>query len=555
SWWVETSSSRSTPSAPVTAQATATPRPAAAAPAAPAPQAAQPKRGGSMNLVLVSEPPHWDPHRGVKFVHLWDYIGEGILNYDAVSGDPMGELAEKWEYTNPTTLVLHVRKGVKWQNIPPVSGREFTADDIVWNIQRIGRPGATYAWKGRFERVAKAEATDKYTVKLTLKAPFAPMLNYLRGGPYPFQPMLPREVEDKFGEDGFKDAERAISTGPFMIKNYTPGVGGSFVRNPDYRRPGLPYMDGLQVYVVPDEATLTAAYRAGKIDFGAETVGGVDLTAKKDLERTHPTMKFFPIPATYPLGVSMNLRKPPFDNVKLRKALFLAMDRQEALKINLGGGGHISGPMSPRGFVGWTWSEQELLKREGFRPKDSPEGKQDIAEAQKLMRELGYGPDKPLVLEAEGCKCFPWVNLTNTEVAKSQWKNIYVDLKTIKVVDQVTWFDQDTSGNWFLRSRGYNTAPEPDDQLYTRYFTGAGRNYIGFSDPAIDKLLEAQRMELDIAKRKAMMMDVQEKIWQQYPFIWLHVAERYAVVQPWVKNLEPTAWRMWGDPAVAWKDR
>jgi len=544
------------PKAPV-AQPTATPKPAAApaAPAAPASSAA-PKRGGNMNLVLVSEPPHWDPHRGVKFVHLWDFIGEGVLNYDAVSGDPVPELAEKWEYANPTTLVLHVRKGVKWQNLAPVNGREFTADDMVWNIQRLARPGATYAWKGRFERVAKVEATDKYTVKLTLKSPFAPMLNYLRGGPYPFQPMLPREVEDKFGEDGFKEPEHAISTGPFMLKSYTPAVGGKFVKNPSYWRPGLPYLDGFQVFVVPDEATLIAAYRAGKIDFGAETTGGLDLLQKNALARTNPNIKFYPIPATYPLGVAMNLRKEPFTNVKLRKALFLAVDRQEAQKINLGGGGFISGPMLWKIFPGWTWSEQDLMKREGFRPKNTPEGQQDIAEAQKLMRELGYGPDKPLVLEAEGTGSYPWVNLTNTEVAKSNWKKIYVDIKTIRMMDQAQWFDQDTSGNWFLRSRGYNTALEPDDQLYTRYFTGAGRNYIGFSDPAIDKLLEAQRGELDLAKRKTMMLDIQEKIWQQYPFIWMNNAERYAVVQPWVKNLEPTQWRMWGSPvATIWLDR
>ena len=525
-----------------------TPPPAPAA--STSPSAVQ--RGGTLSLVFVSEPPHWDPYQSVKYIHLWDYIGDSLLNYEPKNGEPQPQLVESWEYVNPTTLVLHIRKSVRWHNLPPVNGRELVADDVVWSIQRLSRPGATYPWKGRFERIAKVEATDKYTVRLTLKSPFAPLLNYLRGSPFPYQPMLPREVEDKYGTDGFKDPEHAVGTGPFMTKSYTPSVGGAFVRNPDYWRSGLPYLNSLQVYVVPDEATLIAAYRAGKIDYGVDTVGGVDLPQKQNLERTKPNLGFTAIPSARPMGISMNLRKAPFDNVMLRKALFLATDRQEALTVNLGGGGHISGPISWKMFPGWTWTEDELLKREGYRPKNTPEGQADITEAQRIMRELGYGPNNPLVLQAEGCKCFPFINLTNMEVAKSDWKKIWVDVQGIKIFDQAQFFDQDATGNWSLRARAYVAGLEPDDQLYTRYYTGAGRNYIGLSDREIDRLLDQQRAELDGAKRKPIIREIQDKLWLHYPVIWLHVDELYSVRQPWVRNLEPTAWRLWGDTATVW---
>lgn len=555
---VRSSPTPSSTTAPTPLPPTAVARPATPAPptgATPKPTEATPKRGGALNLVLVGEPPNWDPYQNVKYIHLWDFIGDSILNYAPQNGAPEPQLAESWEYANPTTLVLHIRKGVHWHNLPPVNGRELTAEDVVWSMQRLSRPEATYPWRGRFERVAKIEATDKYTIKLTLKSPFAPLLNYLRGSPFPYQVVLPSEVEDKYGKEGFKDPEHALGTGPFMVQKYTPSVGGTFVRNPNYWRPDLPYLDKIQVYVVPDDATLIAAYRAGRIDYGVDTVGGVGVETKEDLQRTNPAIESVAIPSARPLGISMNLRKAPFTDVKLRKALFLASDRQEALKINLGGAGHITGPISWKTFPGWTWTEGELVKREGYRPKNTPEGQQDIVEAQRIMRELGYGPDKPLVLQAEGCKCFPFINLTNMEIAKSEWKKIWVDVQTIKIADQTQFFDQDTSGNWLLRARAYVTGLEPDDQLYTRYYTGAGRNYIGFSDPGIDKLLEQQRAELDIAKRKAIVMQIQEKLWEQYPVIWSHVDERYSVKQPWIRQLQPTVWRLWGDPATIWTSR
>ncbi|MDO8531981.1 MAG: ABC transporter substrate-binding protein [Dehalococcoidia bacterium] len=118
------------------------------------------------------------------------------MDFNPKDGSPEPGLAESWEFPNDTTLILRIRKGVNFHNLPPVSGREFTAADAVWNLERLRRPGATYIWKGNLEKIDKIEATDRYTVKITLKNPFGPVLFYLRGNYSAAQVMLDKEVED-----------------------------------------------------------------------------------------------------------------------------------------------------------------------------------------------------------------------------------------------------------------------------------------------------------------------------------------------------------------------
>ncbi|MBI4308195.1 MAG: hypothetical protein HY684_05250 [Chloroflexi bacterium] len=537
-------------SAPAPA-ATPTPARVAAPAATPAPQV---KRSGTLHLITTSNPAHWDPQREVGVAAFWMYLGEFLLNFQPKDGSPAPELVERWDFLNDTTLVLHLRKGVKFHNKPPVNAREFTAQDVVWNLERIRRPGASYVWKSNLERLGKIEAVDKYTVRLTLKSVFAPVLFYLRGNYTANMAMIAKEVEDKLGEDGYKDLNNAIGTGPFMVQRFTPGISGLAVRNPDYWRPGLPYLDAVDFTIVPDKATTIAAYRTGKAEFPMNSDSFFSLPEKEQIERSTSNILFTPRADPYVLGVVPNVNKPPFTDIRLRKAMFLAMDREEALKVNLGGGGYIVGPLDWKVYPGWTWTYEELMKREGFRPKNTPEGQKDIEEAQRLMRELGYGPDNHLKIQAEGCTCFQFINLTNMEIAKSQLQKIWIDI-SIRIYDSAQWFEQDSSGNFLFRARGYSGPQEPDGQLYTRHHSTGGRNFQKLKDAEVDKLLDEQRRTLDSQKRKKTMMQVQERLWNLYPQVWLHTRNAYIPQQKWVKGLEVTDYKAWGDPATTWIDK
>lgn len=481
-------------------------------------------------------------------------MGEFLVDFNPADGSPVPGLVERWEFTNDTTLLLRLRQGVRFHNLSPANGREFTAADAAWNLERLRRPGATYIWKGNLEKLDKIEPIDKYTLKITLKNPFGPVLFYLRGNYSAAQVMLAKDVEEKGGEDAYKDLANGVGTGPFMISKYTPGVSGLAVRNPDYWRKGLPYMDAVDVAIVRDSATVIAAYRTGKADFPMETGSFLTLSQRKDIERTNSNLTFTTRSDAYPLSLILNVNRAPFTDVRVRKAIFLTMDREETLQVNLGGGGHNSGPLDWKDYPGWTWSSEELMKREGYRPKNTPAGQQDIAEAQRIMRELGYGPSNRLKIEAEGISQFASINLTNTEVAKSELQKIWIDVN-IKLVDTVQWFDQDNSGDFLFRARGFSAPQEPYGQLFTRNHSRGGRNTQRFKDAEFDRLLDEASVSLDTGKRKKLILQAQERLWSLYPQVWLNVRDANIPQQKWVKGLQPSGFRIWGDPAVTWLDK
>ena len=153
-----------------------------------------------------------------------------------------GDLAESWTQPNETTYVFKLRRGVRWHNKPPVNGRELTADDVKYSLERFMTvKGNSNAYM--LKSVDKVEAVDKYTVRITLKEPFAWLLDMLAS------PMavaiVAKEVVEKFGD--LKKPEAVIGTGPWMLDSYRPNQGYTLVRNPTYFQAGLPYIDRVEV--------------------------------------------------------------------------------------------------------------------------------------------------------------------------------------------------------------------------------------------------------------------------------------------------------------------
>ncbi|MBI4308517.1 MAG: ABC transporter substrate-binding protein [Chloroflexi bacterium] len=488
-----------------------------------------------------------DIHKANWNLPLWAFLGQSLVRYDK-EGNPVPDLATSWKFDDPKTLVFTIREGVKFHNLPPANGREMTAEDVAFSLNRIRTPQAEFVWRSQFERVDKIEAPDKRTVRMTLKTPFAPILAYIASGTVASNKVIvPPEVVQKWGS--LADIEHAVGTGPFQIKQYTPGVGGTLVRSSTYWEAGKPYLDTLSITVVPDRATMIAAYRTGKIDLGTQEAGEVTLSERKDMERTNPEIKYTEWSRPNWFGLVPNLTRKPFDDIRVRKAIFLAIDRQEALQLNLAGGGYITGPLPQRMFPGWVaWTEAELLRLPGYRqPKD-----QDMAEAKKLLAEAGY--PNGLTLEAEGTNLFPQINLKNMEIAKSQLAKVGVTVN-IKLVDGAVWFQQDTKGEFGFRARGYSAARDPDDQLYTRHHCNAGRNSQKLCDAELDRLLDTQRQELDVAKRKDLIKQAQRRLMDLAPQVWLHTAVDYMPRQPWVRGWEPTEYDPFALPANIWVDR
>src|SRR5262247_2049502 len=199
---------------------------AAAAPLVRSPALAQaPKRGGTLSLRLW-DPPHFDPHLTISYkTHIvYSFTHSRLLKQKAgPSVAPgtfpiEGDLAESWTQPNETTYIFTLRKGVRWHPKPPVNGRELTADDIKYTYERfLTIPGNGN--KGTLETIDKIEAVDKYTVKFTLKEPYAWFLDALASTS---TWIIAKEAVEQFGD--LKKPESVVGTGPWMLERYEPSV-------------------------------------------------------------------------------------------------------------------------------------------------------------------------------------------------------------------------------------------------------------------------------------------------------------------------------------------
>jgi peptide/nickel transport system substrate-binding protein len=237
-----------------------------------------PKRGGALSLRLW-DPPHFDhilahayrTHVVISFTH------SRLLRHKAGPSVAPGafpieaDLAESWQQVNDTTYVFKLKKGVRFHAKPPLNGRELTADDVRYTFDRILTEKGSAA-VSMYRSIAKVEAPDRYTVKFTLKEPFAWFLDMIAN------PMtgaiIARECVEKFGD--LKKPEAVIGTGPWMLDGYKPNQSLTLVRNPNYFVAGLPHIDRIDIVIDEDNASRTAAFLAGKFDLGWENPGTIN---------------------------------------------------------------------------------------------------------------------------------------------------------------------------------------------------------------------------------------------------------------------------------------
>jgi len=229
----------------------------------PAP-AQSPKRGGVLHVSEQSDPVGFDT-LGKKKAAVYTqlalaYTHNRLLKYDP-SGEIVNDLAASWTQPNPTTYVVTLRKGVHFHNKPPVNGRELTSEDVKFTFERM-----TKSPEARLFPTLKAVTTpDKYTVRFELSAPFSSFVANLAATTlYIYAKEAGKPTSDGSGD--YTAVDTVIGTGPFMLEEYREKQRLVFKRNPDYFESGKPYLDGVELYIISDNAGQIAAMRTGKLD-------------------------------------------------------------------------------------------------------------------------------------------------------------------------------------------------------------------------------------------------------------------------------------------------
>ncbi len=526
---------------------------AATAPAVWSPARAQsPKRGGTLSLRLW-DPPHWDPHLTISYkTHIaYSFTHSRLLKHKAGPGVQPGtfaiegDLAESWTQPNETTYIFKLRKGVRWQNKPPVNGRELTADDVVYSVERFKTvTGNANAYM--LSSLDKVEAQDKHTVKFTLKEPYVWFLDMLANSHA--VAIIAKECVDKFGD--LKKYESAVGSGPWMLDSYRPNVGYTFVRNPSYFVTGQPYIDRIEVAVDEDNASRMAAFIAGKYDLGWEyqgVINRVDWVQIRDtLKQKRPRLQTAEYPNAVMTHISMRTDKAPFSDVRVRRAMSLAIHRQGIIDAVYEGVGAFNPPV-PAALKEWSVPMNQL--GEGARWY-----KYDLSQARKLMAEAGYPKGFPATVDFTTYGSTVLIDMA--QLVLKHLKDIGIDAK-LNQKEYGAYISTSFYGKFDSMTFGPQTGfQEPDNFLYGQYFPGELKNQSHINDPVVADMLIRQRRTQDVAKRREVIYDIQRHLANQQYYVQMASAMQIAVWEAALKNYATNvSYDYGGRLQAAWLDR
>jgi peptide/nickel transport system substrate-binding protein len=490
-----------------------------------------PKRGGVLRIA-DREAPNLDPHLSVSFLtHSWSSMVYSQLVRFAYGPEQkhsadftiVGDLAEKWEYKSPTSIVFTLRKGVKFHNKPPVNGREVTAEDVKYSVERFM---AKSGFRSRLEPVQAVEVVDRHTVRMTLKEPYAPLLNHLANANY--VAILPREVEDKLKD--FNRPEAMIGTGPFMVKSYQKGVQIVFERNPDYFVKELPYLDSVVIEITPDSTARLALLRAGKVDLG-HMWGYLVPEEAKSLKQSNPEMVMTP---TLTIGqgiIYMRTDQPPFNDVRVRRAVALAIDRKAWNdSLHYGEGCIDAGPV-PCALKEWKLDAAKI---------DAAKAKYlvgyDPAEAKRLLAEAGHRNGFTTPMFHWPGYAPPW--RTYYDLGADNLGKIGITVE-FKPEEYGKYISTTYLGKYEKMAMGPVTPfTEVDDWLYSAFFPEQPNNRSHVADAELNKMLTAQRREMDPQKRLAIVHDIQRYLADKAYYVYLPTPPQYITHTPRVKGMK-----------------
>jgi peptide/nickel transport system substrate-binding protein len=429
------------------------------------------------------------------------------------------DLATKWEWSEDgKELTFPLRQGVKWHD-----GKPFTSADIkcTWDLL-MGKGSDKLRLNPRrswYENVVEVTPRGDYEVTFHLKQPQPALLALLASG---WSPIYPCHVP------AAQMRQRPIGTGPFKFVEFKPNETIKVTKNPDYWKPGRPYLDGIDYTIIRETASRNLAFFAGQFD---AIPLGVTIPTLKDFKEQAPQAICEENVGNVPRTMLINLHKPPFDNPELRRAMVLALDRKAFIDILNNGVGTVGATMLPAPQGVWGMSTGMLERLPGY----GSDVANNRAEAKNIMEKLGYGPDKRLAVKISTRNFPAWRD--PAVILISQLKEIYIDGE-LDLVDTALWYPRMVRKDYTVGMVPIEAGvDDPDQMFYENFYTGAARNYAGYSDPEFDKLVDRQSMEADPQKRKQLAWEIERKLAEDdaRPIIYYN---RGAVCrQPYVKGL------------------
>ncbi|HTE84875.1 MAG TPA: ABC transporter substrate-binding protein [Dehalococcoidia bacterium] len=493
-------------------------------------QSAQPKPGGQLNIPTSLDPFDFDPTSrpsenrnpiGMAYDSLLSVkFGPDVKYTDLVIAP---NLAGSWETPDAQTFTFHLRPGIQFANLPPVNGRKVDSADAKWSIEYLSRTGSLKDSSippslnaPMFTGLDRVETPDASTMVVRFGEPFIPFLSYVA---LEWNPLLAHEV---FERDG-NFSNTLAGTGPWQLDVAASQKGTRWVykRNPAYFLPGRPYIDQVNYLVLREDATRFAAFQARQVDFapGSDVGDLQDVQVGQQIRKDNPRAIVSEYLATGGGHLYENVRRPPLNDLRIRKAMALSINRDEFIKVFSGGSGDWAIAGAPEGL----FTQEEIKGIVSFDP----------AQAKQLVSAAGYpsGLDIEFFLTQDRGQAF----INTIQLLQSQLKQANINL-VLKPTDRATIGKNRQTGNFQLDYDLKTQDTDLDSYLFQTFYSKSPGNYTGIDDPDLDKLLLAQRREVDSAKRKEIFRQAARRIADQAWSAALFHGTAYAFWQPEVRN-------------------
>ena len=473
------------------------------------------------------------------------FTADSWLPSDAIRG----ELAETWQWKeNPLRLEIVLRKGVMFPAKPGVmASRELVADDVVFSYQRLAKSAKRVA--DFLDHIDKVEATDRHTAVFTFNK-YQSDWDYRFGWGY-FSPIVAKEVVDA----GATNWRNANGSGPFQLVDYIQGNSLVFAKNASYwdkeriagQEYAIPFVNRLTTRIIKDESTALTALRTAKLDI-LETVRW---SAVDELKQHAPALRWNRRLSTSGQYLSMRVDTKPFDDVRVRRALNMAVNKAEIVAKFYGGNAELFAfPQTPD-FVGYHEPLEAM-----------PESIEELYvynpnKAKQLLAEAGY--PMGFSFKVQVCSCAPdFLDLIPLLVAYLEKVGVRVEVQQMEYGALFSLMRSATNAAGLLVTNGFGN---PTQTLRKNFLKGQYFDTSIWDDKAFEARLATVYTERDEAKQQVTVKALSREIIDKAPYIWLPTPYVYTAWWPWVKNYEgelfvgsaraaPIYARIWVDQAM-----
>ncbi len=468
----------------------------------------------TLALALQHDPISIDPRfiTDADSARVIQLVANGLVQKDP-SLNIIPCLAERWENPDNRTYVFYLRRGVKFHD-----GAELTADDVKYTFESVLNPDLQVPGAEEYRRIERIDTLDDYTIRFTLKEPFAPFLEMA------LLQIVPKKATE--AHEGKRFTETVIGTGPFRLVEWKHDESLVFEAFPEHFQ-GAPKLQKIVYRIIPDDTTAFLELKQGGLNFLQDRVPE-DLLS---IAKTTPGLTVLTKESVLIYFLGLNLHDPILSNLKVRQAMAYAIDRQLMLDHLIKGQGSLAtGLLSPS-----NWAYEPNVKTYAYNPE----------QAKSLLDEAGFpdpdgdGPQPRFHLTYK-TSAHPF-SVKIAEVAQDHLKQvgIAVDIQSFEFAQ---FINEVESGRFQMYRLSWIGISEPDMFYSVNHSDMAppkGRNREGYSNPRIDALTELGRVTLDRQERKQIYSDIQKILAEELPYIYLWYPYNIIVMSDKIRGFTP----------------